>query len=90
MPDGPAYKAAHFTRTGRIVRGTEELFKEASWFAVMTGQGLLPTDYNPLLDSISDEENRVHLQSIKQQISAAVASMEGHEDHIQRQLGSPP
>jgi hypothetical protein len=42
LPDGVAYKMAHFTRTGRIVLTTDELFKEASWFAIMMGQGLQP------------------------------------------------
>jgi tryptophan halogenase len=89
VPDGLAYKSAHFTRTGRIVLAPEELFKEASWFAVMMGQGLVPTDYNPLLDCISTEENRSHLQRVKQQISAALSSMPRHEEYIQRRQGSP-
>jgi tryptophan 7-halogenase len=89
LPDGMTYKSAHFTRTGRVVLAAEELFKEASWFAVMMGQGLEPTDYNPLLDSISPEQNRAHLLRVKQQISTALGAMAQHEDYIQKQLRSP-
>jgi tryptophan halogenase len=89
LPESLAYKLAHFTRTGRIVLTTDELFKEASWFAVMMGQGLEPTDYNPLLDSLSPEENRAHLTRIEQQIAAALGSMTRHEDYIRKHSGHP-
>jgi tryptophan 7-halogenase len=88
LPDGVAYKSAHFASTGRIVLEPEELFKEASWFAVMMGQGIEPTDYNPLLDSIPADENRAHLLRIRQQISMALGTMARHEDYIQKQLRS--
>ncbi len=87
LPEGLAYKLTHFSRTGRIVLGTDELFKEASWFAVMMGQGLQPSDYNPLLDSLSAEENRAHLARIEQQIAVALGPMARHEDYIRLQSG---
>jgi tryptophan halogenase len=86
LPETVRYRMSHFTRTGRIVLNTDELFKEASWFAVMMGQGLEPTDYHPLLDSSSPEENRAHLSGIKQQVSRALAVMARHEDYIRKQL----
>jgi tryptophan 7-halogenase len=89
LPEGLVYKMAHFTHTGRIVLATDELFKEASWFAVMMGQGLEPTDYNPLLDSLSAEENRAHLSRIEQQIATVLGSMTRHADYIRRQLRQP-
>jgi tryptophan halogenase len=86
LPEDLAYKVAHFTRTGRIVLGPEELFKEASWFAVMMGQGLTPADYNPLLDVVSEADNKAHLQRVRQQITAALATLRPHEDYIQMRL----
>lgn len=86
IPDSLSYKMAHFTHSGRIVLATDELFKEASWFAVMMGQGLQPIDYNPLLDTVSAEENRVHLGRIEQAIAAAARAMTSHEDYIRKQL----
>jgi tryptophan halogenase len=86
IPDSLSYKMTHFTHSGRIVLATDELFKEASWFAVMMGQGLQPIDYNPLLDTVSAEENRVHLGRIEQAIAAAARAMTSHEDYIRKQL----
>jgi tryptophan halogenase len=86
VPDSLIYKLTQFSHTGRIVLDTDELFKEASWFAVMMGQGLRPTDYNPLLDALSPDENRTHLRRIEQQIAAALGSLPRHEDYVRKQL----
>jgi tryptophan halogenase len=86
IPESLACKIAHFTHTGRIVLATDELFKEASWFAVMMGQGVEPTDYNPLLDTLSADENRAHLSRVELQIGAAVGTMVRHEEYIRNQL----
>jgi tryptophan halogenase len=84
VPEGPIYKENHFTRTGRIVLSTDELFREASWFAVMMGQGLKPEDYNPLIDSITDADNLAHLARTRAQIAQAAGSLPSHEDYLQR------
>jgi tryptophan halogenase len=86
VPEELTYRMRHFTDTGRIVLTTDEIFKEASWFAVMMGQGLEPADYNPLLDSLSAEENSAHLARIEQQIATALGPMMRHEDYIRRQV----
>jgi tryptophan halogenase len=86
IPEGLAYKSDLFRNTGRIVLGSEDLFKEASWFAVMMGQGLEPKDYNPLVDSISREENLAHLRRIRGQIATALMTMPRHRDYIQQRL----
>jgi len=78
LPEGLRYKEEHFARSGRIVLGSDELFKEASWFAVLSGQGHRPRDYNPLIDAIDSGENLAHLGSIKAGVRAAVAKMPEH------------
>jgi tryptophan halogenase len=60
------------------VLSPEELFRDASWFAVLMGQGRQPEDYNPLIDSIPSEENRAHLRQVKEEIRQAVARMPDH------------
>jgi tryptophan halogenase len=88
VPDELAVKEAHFTRTGRIVLSTDELFRESSWFAVMMGQGLRATDYNPLLDSFTEADNTAHLARVRQQIAQAAASLPSHEEYLRRLIGS--
>ncbi len=71
IPEALAYKIEHFKRTGRIVIPPEELFREASWFAVFLGQGIRPTDYNPLTDAESATEAAAHLARLKAAIAQA-------------------
>lgn len=82
LPDGLAYKEDHFTRTGRIVMTPEELFRDASWFAVMTGQGLVARDYNPLLDSVSSKDNAEHLRQVRQLLLAACRRLSSHDSQL--------
>ena len=88
LPDSLVYKEEQFVRTGRIVLDTDELFREASWFAVMMGQGLDPTDYNPLAETYSREANADHLLRLRTEIAAAAQAAPTHEASIEQRLGS--
>jgi len=90
LPESLRYKEEHFSRSGRIVLSSDELFKDASWFAVLTGQGHEPRDYNPLVDSMSSEENAAYLQRIKSSIQAAVAKMADHASFLSAPDGRTP
>lgn len=78
LPESLVYREEHFARSGRIVLSTDELFKEASWFAVLLGQGHEPRNYNPLIDSISSEDNFAYLQRVRESIQMAAAKMPAH------------
>jgi tryptophan halogenase len=82
LPDELVYKEEHFRRTGRIVLWTDELFKEASWFAVMMGQGIQPTGYNPLTDVYAAEANLAHLAGLKAAIQGACERLPAHETFL--------
>jgi tryptophan halogenase len=73
IPDTLACKLDQFRRSGRIMLSPEELFRDASWFAVMTGQGLRAGDYNPLLDTMSAADNRAQLAATRRMIHEAAA-----------------
>jgi tryptophan halogenase len=82
LPEDLEYKEQQFARTGRIVLSTDELFRDASWFAVLLGQGHLPSDYNPLIDSIDAGENLAYLRRIKSEIRATAAKLPIHESFL--------
>ncbi|MDZ5649800.1 tryptophan halogenase family protein [Nitrospirillum sp. BR 11828] len=84
VPEGLTWKERHFTRTGRIVLSTDELFREASWFAVMMGQGLRASDYNPLLDTLPAADNIAYLQRLREQMAKAVATLPSHDAYLRR------
>lgn len=82
LPENLQYKEEQFARTGRIVLSTDELFRDASWFAVLVGQGHLARDYNPLIDSVDARENMAYLQRIKSEIGKAAANLPTHESFL--------
>jgi tryptophan halogenase len=75
LPDTLAYKIDQFRSSGRIMLSPEDLFRDASWFAVMTGQGISATDYNPLLDAGSDAANFDHLEKVRAAIAQSAAQI---------------
>ncbi len=73
VPEPLAYKIEQFRRSGRLMLASDELFRDASWFAVLTGQGVAAGDYNPLLDVMSDADNSRQLAAVREAIRAAAA-----------------
>ena len=75
LPDALQYKIDQFRASGRIMLAPEDLFRDASWFAVMTGQGIRATDYNPMLDAGSDDANLDHLEKVRAAIAQSAAQI---------------
>ena len=73
IPDTLAWKIDQFRHSGRLMLTADDLFRDASWFAVLTGQGVCASDYNPLLDVMSDADNSRQLAGVRQAIRAAAA-----------------
>ena len=64
IPDTLSYRVEQFRRTGRIVLASDDLFRDASWFAVMDGQGVRPRDYNPMIETQSIGDNKQYLEAV--------------------------
>ncbi|MCL1046843.1 tryptophan 7-halogenase [Shewanella electrodiphila] len=71
-----------FKQSGQVYKTDQELFGEASWLQVMLGQGLLPEQYHPIVDNMSDQELAQFLGTIKQSIKRRVNSWPNHIDFI--------
>ncbi|MGH8264139.1 MAG: tryptophan halogenase family protein, partial [Steroidobacteraceae bacterium] len=71
-----------FRNHGRIIREWDELFAEESWLQVMLGQGIMPEDYDPLVDQRPVEEVTKYLNDIETVIKKCVAVMPLHKDYI--------
>jgi tryptophan halogenase len=82
LPEELKYKEDQFRSSGRIMLEPEDLFREASWFAVLMGQGHLPRDYNPLIDSIDAQENLDYLSQIKSAIRSAATGFPTHQSFL--------
>jgi tryptophan halogenase len=73
-----------FAATGRIFVNEHELFKLASWLAVMTGQGLMPAAYDPMADALSTPDVARALGVMRDMIAKAAEQQPDHADYIAR------
>jgi len=84
LPDSLTEKIDLFRSRGRIFRVEDELFQEASWVAVMLGQGLTPLRPDPLTETATLEQIQRRLEEIRLSIRQTVERMPTHEAFINR------
>lgn len=82
VPDSLQRRIDLFAECGRVFREDVDLFAENSWVQVMMGQGLMPKQYHPIADMMSDQEQAYFLGGIKESISAVVDQLPSHEEFI--------
>jgi len=73
-----------FRNRGETLCHKSELFKEVSWFAVLYGQGLEPTGYHPVANSISEDDLKLRLAKIRSGIQDRLNGMPSHQEFIDR------
>ena len=84
IPDSLQEKFDVFRARGEVMATHYELFKETSWYAVLTGQGLEPDSYHPVADAISEDELRLRLTRVRTGVQNRVNGMQKHEDFIRK------
>ena len=84
IPDYLQNKMDLYAANGRIYRQDVELFNETSWLAVMHGQGIVPNGYDPLVDTLSEDEITERLQHIKMVIGNSADVMPMQTDFIDK------
>lgn len=89
LPDTLVEREEQYRRSGRLMLGSEELFREASWLAVLNGQDIRATGYSPLADTLDSEMNRRQLEQIADVIARAVPTLPTHDEAIAALIGEP-
>jgi tryptophan halogenase len=84
IPESLARRINLFRETGRIFIGADELFRVDSWTQVMIGQGIIPKQYHPTVNEISDAELIRFLHGFKEHVEKNVALIPAHNDFIKR------
>ena len=84
IPDSLSHRIDLFRETGRVFRVPTELFAENSWIQVMLGQGIVPEQYHPVVDVMSDDELDRFLREIKARVDNAVAQLPRHDVYIEQ------
>lgn len=82
IPQSLAHKIDLFRQTGKVVRENDELFAEVAWQQVCIGQGLIPKDYNNIVDSLSSEQLNDLFSTLKTLITSTVDQLPTHKDFL--------
>ena len=82
IPDSLKHRIELFKQTGRVFQIPTELFGENSWTQVMLGQGLMPEQYHPIVNMMSDAELKSFLDGIDQTVNNLVGQLPSHKDFI--------
>lgn len=90
VPETLRRKWALWEANGRIFREDEELFGEESWIQVFLGQGVIPRQYDPLVDLKSVPQIAQYLGNIAQTIRKCVDVMPTHAEFVDKFCKSPP
>ena len=78
-----------YQQNAHLVISPMDLFKEPSWFAVFTGQGVLPRSYHPFADLPSDAELQRRLELIQSDVQKRVQSFPTHDAYIKQHCAAP-
>lgn len=84
IPDTLKHRMTFFKESGQAYKENLELFGEYSWIQVFMGQGLLPEEYHPIVNLLSDQELRNFLNTIKSGVQRQVQSWPDHNDFIKQ------
>ncbi len=84
IPDTLAEKVAMFRRSGRLLQLPQDLFQDASWLAVLIGQGIEPQGYDTLADGVPPLELEKVLRAMRRVIGDVVQDMPTQADYIDR------
>jgi tryptophan halogenase len=79
LPDSLTRRLALYRATGRIASRPAGLFGELDWFWMLEGMGVIPRDYDPLVDTIDYEQVKRVMLAISQKVSADTAAAPTHD-----------
>jgi tryptophan halogenase len=89
IPESLQDKIDVFRTKGRVMQSWEDLFTEHSWIAVMLGQGIMPTGYDPLVDSLPLENLRNFVRHAKDVTAKTASAMPMHQTFIDENCSAP-
>jgi len=84
IPDSLKVRLDIFRQTGHVHSRPHELFTEASWFAILVGQGLFPEDHHPLADAVSEDQLKLRLAKIRTEITDRLNTLPDHGAYLER------
>jgi tryptophan halogenase len=82
IPSTLADKIELFATRGEVKPRPSDLFSEVSWFAILYGQGIVPSAYHPVADTMSEDDLDLTLARIRSAIKKRVDELPSHGQFI--------
>ncbi len=79
LPEELTRRIETYRASGRVSIRGEEAFSDLDWFWILDGVGIVPRDYDPLVDTIDFEQVKRLMLAISQKVSADVSSAPTHD-----------
>ena len=83
IPERLKNKLELFRATGVLTNDHMDIFLDASWLQVMVGQGVMPRDYHPLADTLSDEQLEDKLAMTKKTKMQPMDQIPSHDEFLE-------
>jgi tryptophan halogenase len=77
-----------YRRSGRLLLDDHDVFREASWLAVLNGQGIVAEHYDPLADTLDADVNRQQIAQAADQIRRAAMALPLHDVALANELNT--
>ncbi|WP_226668358.1 tryptophan halogenase family protein [Microbulbifer aggregans] len=84
IPETLSQRLALFRNRARIFERDEDLFKRASWLAVMMGQGVIPQGNDPVVDGRPAEKVMGMLHEMRRLLRSGAEAMPSHDQFIEQ------
>ena len=89
IPETLQHRIDLFKESGRIFQKDNDVFAENSWSQVMLGQGLMPQEFHPIVNMMTDDELKRFLTSIKASVNNMVGQLPSHQQFIDSYCKAP-
>jgi tryptophan halogenase len=83
VPERITEKMDLFRATGMLTKDNMDIFLESSWLQVMLGQGIMPQDYHPLADTLTEEQLKEKLENTKKTKLQPMPKIPSHDDFLE-------
>ncbi|PKI16652.1 tryptophan 7-halogenase [Colwellia sp. 12G3] len=77
-------KLALYRSQGRLVRNDNELFGSNSWHAALSGVGMFPLGYGPVVDATNADENKQYFKNVSESLAHSVKQLLTHDEYLER------
>lgn len=79
IPESLQRKIAVFANSGRVFREQDELFTEVAWQQVLIGQRMIPDDYHPLVNALTEPQLQELLEQLKAIMAMTSDKLDSHD-----------